>query len=138
MSEINTKTMNREELEAAATDLDLQFPHNISDGKLRVKIDEALGDTSASKGDATGATDMTDESTPEKRFEIIIATHDQDKQPVPVGVNGKIWLIQRGKKVIVPASVIGVLNTATQYQYDPQTMERSEVQSYPFQIVREV
>lgn len=137
MSEINTKAMDRQEIEAAAADLGLTFPHNISDDKLRAKIDEALGD--APKGvDDTKATVLIGKTDHEKRFEIIIARHDQDKQPVPVGVNGKTYLIQRGQKVIVPESVIGVLETSVQFQYDPATMDRSEVQSYPFQIVREV
>lgn len=137
MSDINTKTMDREELEATAGDLGLSFPHNISDDKLRAKIDEALGDAAGTASNTT--TDLSDdEEKADKRYEIIIATHDQDKQPVTVGVNGKTFLIQRGKKVVVPKSVIGVLESAVQYQYDPGTMERTEVLSYPFQIVREV
>ena len=148
MSEINTKTMNREELETTATDLGLPFPHNISDEKLRAKIDEALGDTSGAgdtgSGDTAGATvtshdsDTQDAKPAEKQFEIIIATHDQDKQPVQVGINGKNHVIQRGKKVIVSGAVVEVLQNAVQFQYDPNTMERTEVLSYPFQIVREV
>jgi len=140
MSEINTTNMERPELEATAADLGLTFPHNISDDKLRAKINEALGDTSGATEttNATSEPAATDGEPAEKHFEIIIATHDQDKQPVPVGVNGKTWLIQRGKKVIVPNCVVENLKNAVQFQYDPNTMERTDVQSYPFQIVREV
>jgi len=136
MSDINTKTMDRQELEATASDLGVTFPHNISDDKLRAKIDDALG--LAPVSDEKDAAVDIEKTANERRFEIIISRHDQDKQPVPVGVNGKTHLIQRGHKVIVPESVIGVLNCAIQYQYDPETMERTEVQSYPFQIIREV
>lgn len=136
MSDINPNTMNRDELESTAGDLGLSYAHNISDDKLRVKIAEALGDA----GSTTTApeTEQPKKATQEKRFEIIIATHDQDKQPVPVGVNGKTYLIQRGKRVEVPESVVKVLESAVQFQYDPKTMERTEVLSYPFQVMREV
>ncbi len=136
MNEVNN--MNREELEATASDLGLSFPHNISDDKLRTKINESLGDALASADATAEATDITNKSVTEKRFEIIITRHDQDKQPVPVGINGKTYLIQRGQKVIVPRPVVIALENAVQHHYDPDTMERSDVQSYPFQIVREV
>jgi|GEM_PF-1396058 len=140
MSEINTTNMERPELEATAADLGLSFPHNISDDKLRAKINEALGDTSGATETTTPATEPEANTAEpaEKKFEIIIATHDQDKQPVQVGVNGKTHVIQRGKKVVVPGSVVEILQNAVQYQYDPNTMERTEVLSYPFQILREV
>lgn len=145
MSEINVATMERAELEQTAKDLSLSFAHNISDDKLREKINEALGDggsTDNAAGDTTPSETQSSDSeqaeAPEKRYEILIATHDQDKQPVPIGVNGKTTLIQRGKKVIVPESVVEVLQNAVQHQYDPGTMERTDVLSYPFQIIREV
>lgn len=136
MSEINTKTMSREDLESAAADLSLTFPHNISDDKLRAKIDDALGSAPAVEMEKA-VVDMTAKGTPERRFEIIITTHDQDKQPVPVGINGQLYLIQRGKKVIVPESVVENLNCAVQFHYD-SNMNRTELMSYPFQIIREV
>lgn len=142
MSEVNTKTMNRQELESTAKDIGLSFPHNISDEKLRARIDEALGGAPVKGGSDIGAAAQTAPEAPaataEKRYEIIIATHDQDKQAVPVGVNGKTWLIKRGEKVIVPECVVENLRNAVQFQYDPATMERTEVMSYPFQVLREV
>lgn len=55
-----------------------------------------------------------------------------------VGVNGKMYVIQRGKKVIVPRAVVKALESAVRYEYDPKTMKRTEVLSYPFQVVREI
>lgn len=137
MSDINTESMSREELEATAKDLGIRIAHNAKDETVREKIGEALGETTGATPESAVAS-QPDDNGMQKRFEIIIATHDQDKQPVPIGVNGKTWLVQRGKKVIVPESVVEVLRNAIQFQYDPKTMERSEIQSYPFQIVREV
>jgi len=137
MSEINTEVMTREELEATAKDLGLSFPHNAGDDTLRTKISTALGDTGNGESKPAAKPAKKDEAG-EKHYEIIIARHDQDKQPVPVGVNGKTWLIQRGEKVIVPKRVVDNLSNAVQFNYDPATMKRTDIQSYPFQILREV
>ena len=134
MTEFNVDTAGREALEAAAADLGVKFRADVKDDTLRAKIKEALGEG----GDTEPSPEP--EAAPAKkakrRAEIIIATHERDRQPVPVGVNGKTYLIKRGEKAIVPESVVKVLNNAVQYQYDPKTMERQEVLSYPFQVVR--
>ena len=135
MSEVNVNTMDRATLEQTANDLGVKFAHNASDDTLRNKLREALGEPLAPE---LNTAPSTAESTKEKRFEIIIQTDGKDKQPVPVGVNGKMWAIQRGKNVIVPESVVEVLKNANRYEYDPKDMSRTEVLAYPFQIVREV
>jgi len=38
----------------------------------------------------------------------------------------------------VPKRVVDNLSNAVQFNYDPATMKRTEIQSYPFQILREV
>jgi len=134
MSDINTEAMSREELEATAKDLGLSYPGNTGDDTLRKKIQEALGDESVplskSAPVATG-------NAKERKFEIIIATHEQDKQPAQGGVNGRWFVIKRGEKVIVSESIVENLKCATQRHYDSE-MNMTEVQSYPFQILREV
>jgi len=134
MSDINTEAMSREDLEATAKDLGLSYPGNTGDDTLRKKIQEALGDESVplskSAAVATG-------NAKERQFEIIISTHEQDKQPVQGGVNGRSFVIKRGEKVVVSESIVEILKNAVQFHYDSE-MNRTEVQSYPFQIVREV
>lgn len=129
MSELNLSTMSRDELEQTASDLGVSYPHNISDDKLRAKIAEHLGEpteiTTSNPSKASGL-----------KAEILIPEHERDKQPVQVGVNGKMWLIQRGKKVIVPAKVVHALEIAVTYEYDPKDMARREVPRHPFQIFR--
>jgi hypothetical protein len=145
MNEVNTSSMSREELESTASDLGVTYPHNISDDKLGAKIDAALGGTVKNDGDGDTATKdpkviTADGAAPadkERKFEILIATHDQDKQPVQLGLNGRSIVIQRGKKVIVTQSVKEILEHAEQFVYDAE-MNRQSIQSYPFQVTREV
>lgn len=131
MTDFNVDTADRAALEEVAADLDVKFQSNTKDDTLRARIKETLGEA---------APQTVSESKPVKakgrRAEIIIATHERDRQPVPVGVNGKTYLIKRGEKAIVPEAVVKVLNNAVQYQYDPKSMERQEVLSYPFQVKR--
>lgn len=134
MSEINVNEMSRDELEATAADLGIEFRANISDEKLAERIRVHLGEPAP---EITQGENLAGESK-ETRYEITIATDSQDKQPVRVGVNGYFYTIKRGEKVTVPASVVEVLSNAVQYVYDPQSMERQEVLSYPFQVIREV
>jgi hypothetical protein len=45
----------------------------------------------------------------EKTVKIILPLTRTEKNDVPVGVNGRTWLIQRGKEVEVPECVAEVL-----------------------------
>lgn len=138
MSDINTAELTRAELEDVARDLDIKVQGNMKDSTLRTKIDEALGNPAQDEPDVDAEPPAPDESKTARRFEIIVSSDARDRQPVQVGVNGRMYVIKRGEKVIVPESVVRNLETAVREIYDPATMERHEVQSYPFQIVREV
>ncbi|WP_043530470.1 hypothetical protein [Litchfieldella xinjiangensis] len=137
---INTAEMTREQLEATANDLGVKFQSNIGDDTLRSRIDEALG-TPNPTGSATKPANeqpkgSAQQTKPAKR-KIIVATHDQDKQPVQVFVNGRSYIIERGKEVVVPVSVVEVLRNAVQDVYDPKTMKKSHVMAYPYQDLGE-
>jgi len=134
MSEMNVNGMSREELKATAADLGIEFSANIGNDKLAERIKVHLGEPVEIPEPAG---DIAPASTA-KKYEITIATDSRDKQPVFVSVNGRSYVIKRGEKVTVPASVVEVLSNAVQYVYDPQTLERQEVLSYPFQTHREV
>jgi len=134
MSDINPDTMSREELEETAKTIGLTTPSKIGTDTLRKKINEALG----SEGrHVSKSVPIVTGNAKERQFEIIISTHEQDKQPVQGGVNGRSFVIKRGEKVIVSESIVGVLASAVQRHYDSE-MNMTEVQSYPFQILREV
>jgi hypothetical protein len=64
---------------------------------------------------------------------------DQGQQFVPVGVNGKQWLIRRGEEVDVPPSVAEALKCAVRYEVGYDQRDHStpirEMQAYPFSIV---
>ncbi|MBH8578791.1 hypothetical protein [Bisbaumannia pacifica] len=150
MSEQNIDSADRQTLEAMANDLGVQFKANIGDDSLRARIKQQLGQPADNEGGAAAGSAgptpdnaaSTDQAAPgeskrTKRFKIIVATHDQDKQPVQVGVNGRNYVIERGKEVAVPESVVEVLRNAVQAQYDPKTMEETKVMAYPFQVLGE-
>ncbi|MCG7598404.1 hypothetical protein MHM84_01230 [Halomonas sp. McH1-25] len=137
MSEQNIDTMSREELEATASDLGIKVTATMKDETLVAKIHEALGDAPLAPAPTATEAHAPGEEPKAKRFKIIVATHDQDKQPVQVGVNGRTYVIERGKEVTVPESVVEVLRNAVQHVHDPKTMEENKVMAYPFQIMSE-
>lgn len=133
MSEINVDAMGREELEATAADLGIEFRNNIGDSKLAERIKMHLGIPVEEEEKPS----VKAKESNEKRYVIVINTDSQDKQPVRVGVNGYHYTIKRGEQVTVPGSVVEVLSHAEQFVYDPQTMQRQKVLSYPFSVVGE-
>lgn len=152
MSELNIDTADRSTLEQVAEDAGIKYQANTGDDTLRKRIKEALGEIEPGDG-ITGAPTPQNSATPTsadenkaeapgekakaKRYRVIVATHDQDKQPVQVGVNGRTYVIERGKEVVVPESVVEVLTNAVQHQYDPATMKETRVMAYPFQNLGE-
>ncbi len=78
------------------------------------------------------------------RINIGIQEEAGGSSPVPVGVNGKIMLIPRGKDVDIPEAYLEALSHAVTYKYEP--MEDGlgmnpvprEMQLYPFQIIGRV
>jgi len=133
MSEINASQMSRETLKETAADLGIEFADNIPTDKLVERVKAHLGEPTP---EITDGPDLTQRG--QTRFEITVATDSVDKQPVYVSVNGHNYVIRRGEKVIVPGYVVEALSHAVKYVYDSTTMERQEVLSYPFQIIREV
>ena len=130
MAAVELNQMTRSELEQTAQDLGVSFRQSITDAKLKERIERHLGEGPVATHPSPSGTKTA------SRCEIIIATDGADRQPVYVAVNGHNYIIRRGEKVIVPKAVVGVLQDAVQYQYDPETMARQEVLAYPFQITR--
>lgn len=76
----------------------------------------------------------------QKRVRIMISAgrgkHEQC--PVPVGVNGRAYLIERGKEVDVPESVLHVLNLAVEQApvlEGERVMGFRSVPRYPVQVL---
>lgn len=61
------------------------------------------------------------------------------KEPVPVGVNGKVYLIKRDTDVPVPVEVVHVLKNANRVVFDKgpngEPINPTFVPTYPFSIV---
>lgn len=115
----------------AKNELGLSVPQSATEKILREAIREVSGD-------------KADEQSKPGTVNIII-----HKQPgkggdrdVPVVVHGKIYLLQRGKKIPCPMPVYNVLKDAietrasvTKNERGETIMEMYEAQSYPFSVV---
>lgn len=77
-----------------------------------------------------------DKTVEKERVTIIVQASEKDKLPATVGVNGRNYVMQRGKEVSVPLSVVEVLKNAKQEIFDPETLASHEALTYPFQVVR--
>lgn len=156
---INLDTATRSELVEYAVDtLGLTLDSKANKETIRNAINDVLGDGAPTIQEAEGEpvttkiiissseeeTNSTGDVPPakgarlaeEERTTIIIAASDKDKLPVVVGVNGRNYVIQRGKEADVPTSVVEVLKNAKQTIFDAESLETHEALAYPFQVVR--
>lgn len=144
-------TANRAQLYAFATvGMGLEVAHNIGEANLRAKILEA-GFTGeeievADELLVTTAKQLTPADVA-KRKTVRIMIPLQEGVPggmdaVPVGVNGKVARIMRGKEVDVPVEYVEALKNAVKVIYDRDEHSRPinprEVPIYPFSILAAV
>lgn len=130
MSEEKTiESMSLEELKDLADTLGETYASNIGEETLRKKLQAKLGEPVEEPEQV-----IPSAVEGEERIAITIHKSPTDKQPVPVGVNGKTWLIKRGVKVEVPKSVIEILNNAVCLAWDSDMEEYSEVRRYPYTV----
>lgn len=129
MTDLND--LSFDELKDQAELLGVKFDGRTSEELLKKRIQEKLGEPTE---DLVDISLMKADET-ESRITIIINENERDKQPVPVGVNGKTYLIQRGKKVAVPPAVIEVLNHAEKEVWSSDMDESHKVLRYPYQVV---
>ena len=75
------------------------------------------------------------------RIRIMSGRNAQERAPVPVGVNGRAYLIERDREVLVPESVVRVLEMAVEKQAvevveDGQTRTVfQDTPRFPFQVL---
>jgi hypothetical protein len=85
--------------------------------------------------------DVADEVDLSHEVKVRLIIHKSENDPkskkVPVSVNGKTWLIERGIVVDVPLSVFEVLKNAVKdvYSQDKDDIIKREVPSYPFSVL---
>ncbi len=74
-----------------------------------------------------------------KMVRVIIneGTDDMGKEPVDVGVNGKVWRIKRNEEVLIPEEVFGVIKDAVQisYAHNSVGIEERKVHRFSFQTL---
>ena len=131
MSEINLYNLTLDELKEQARILGIQVRGNPSADTLREKIKQAVNIEPAA--DAKPA---AEESVDRKKGwkTIVIAEHEQDQQPVFVGINGKNYWIRRGEPVQVPPEVVTVLSDAQQVVWNGKDGTSKTIPTYPFRV----
>lgn len=122
--------LTREELKEQAELLGISFSEKERTEVLKQKIKVALGDVDDREEVFAHKATARDE----ERISIVLNESDTDKQPVQVGVNGRLFVIKRGVKVSVPMSVIEVLNNAQRLVWDGQMKEYNRVMRYPYRV----
>jgi len=81
------------------------------------------------------APEGTDYNPRLRKVTIRIPSQENDKQPVPVSVNGRTWVIQRDKDAEVPHYVYLTLRDSVEGQLDPTSGTVFEVPMYPVHLV---
>ena len=127
---MNLEELSREELKEQAELLGVKFDSKMADKTLRSKIQAKLGEP-VDEPELSHKSVESDET----RVTIILNESDTDKQPVVVGVNGKNYVMKRGKPVAVPLAVIEVLNNAKKVVWNMAMDEHHSVMRYPYQMV---
>lgn len=132
------KALSGEELRTQAKVLEISLKGNPGDQLIQERMIEALGLSNNSSHENTSnqepASNKPEASKPEM-VTIVIATKEDEDQPVPVGLNGKVYRMVRGEEVTVPVGVVDILNNAKQLVRDRKTGKDREVLAYPFQII---
>lgn len=126
---MNLDSLSREELKEQAELLGLDVSGKESTDTLKRRIASKLGEP-VDEPELAHASVATDE----ERITIILNESEADKQPVVVGVNGRNYVMQRGKPVSVPKSVLEVLNHAYRTVWDGTMSEYNEVMRYPYRV----
>lgn len=127
MNDIDLNTLSFDELKQQADVLDVKYSGNIGEEGLRKRIREALGEEVEAKPKAP---------TGKKTVFVTIAKDKDNKQPVPLGLNGKIIRIRRGERVEIPEAFLAVLQNAVRQEKDPESGELIETPAYPYSVER--
>ncbi|WP_271270489.1 hypothetical protein [Aliamphritea hakodatensis] len=136
------KSLSGEELKNQAKTLDINVTGNMKDETIQKKIIEKLGLTDDSEGGVGKAgnneSGKSADSGKERMVTVRIQGDKDNKQPVPVAVNGRVLRIKRNEDVQIPESFLEVLKNAKQLQYEENSkgeLESSEVFSYQFSVL---
>jgi hypothetical protein len=134
----------------AQINLGLEIDRRFGADKLRALIAQ----TGYSQPDIEVA-DVAEEPTPariaqaeadakRKKIKILIPNQEtpgstEGREPVPVGVNGRVVLIKRGVPVEVPEEYVHALQNANKMQYDTgpngELINPTMVPTYPFSVL---
>lgn len=112
------------------TYLGLSFPANTREETMRAKVAAAwdkpdiIVDEAEPQATPQGATPppVTDAQQPPKRKMVRVLIHRTDDdggdEAVPLGVNGRVMLVPRGKEVDIPSTYYEVLRNAVTHRFE--------------------
>ena len=150
---INQAT-HAELLQFARNSLGLNLPPNTKMETLRARISAAWAKDYINLAEEVAETPQkgrqpfpqtAEQEEPDRgmvKIKIAITEDAGGADAVPVGVNGKIMLIPRGKEVEIPYAYFEVLEHAIAHKYDPMpdggmNPVPREVPTYPFQVIHD-
>ena len=128
MSEVNLNNLSSTELRDQAKILGVKVNANTADETIREKLREALGVVEEVRI-------KEEASEVRKMITIRIASDKTDKAPVFFGLNGRSIRVRRGENVDIPAEFLSVIRDAVQVSYDPETLEATNIPTYPVTII---
>lgn len=128
MTEQDILKATRDELKEQAAILGLEVKERAKLDELQQIVADALGVTLPDR-----KADKKPVATGEDRVWLKIEKNQLDKLPVPIAVNGKTILVERGKWVHVKREYVQCLENAVSYEIDTETKEHIAVPSFPFQ-----
>jgi hypothetical protein len=139
MTDFNLATADKHQMKFYAKSLGLDLSLAMAETTMREKIEAHLikTDQPAPKSEVAGI------KKGDKRFTIMIpkALGKEGNEPVPVGVQGVLYMIPRAVNVDVPASVVEVLKNAVQdivTQDEDGIIHHDYVPAYPYTVLAEV
>lgn len=144
--ELNTKAdvlkLVGDELRTTATELGVPFANNTGDKTIQKKIMETLGIADDKSEPDVDEQPEAKARPASKKVKIRINRDKDDKQPVPVAVNGRVIRIKRGEVVEVPEEYVNVLNDAVQVimeleedEHGKEQLVAKEVPAYNFSVL---
>lgn len=137
---IDLNTASKAEMKEYGRDeLGLTLTMNMSEDTMRQRIRDQL--TELGRPEPEKPINLGQKGKEASYVEINIAKSKEKggARPVPVGVNGVMYTVPRGKNVLVPPSVEYVLRkaVATTYEQDDETGQMHDTDSlrFPYQVV---
>ncbi|KJY84829.1 hypothetical protein TW81_02215 [Vibrio galatheae] len=109
-------SLERDEIKAKLNELAVEYKDKAGTDVLRKKLADALGEP---MGESIVNPDEVASQGADNNETVVIqiASTERDKHPVRVGLNGKMYHIERDKEVSIPKALLEILDNAIETNY---------------------